>query len=128
MSRVNQFSEAGLALTPPVFYILLTLSVQERHGYEILKRAQAESGGSVRLGPGTLYTSLKRLLREGLITEAPGRPDGEHDDERRRYYRLTERGRGRLGAEVRRMERALALAYEARLGPVGLGDPSPNVP
>lgn len=123
MSRVTQFSQAGLPLTPPVFYILLSLSLQERHGYDILKHVQAGSGGAVRLGPGTLYTTLKRLLQAGLIAEVTERPDPEHDDERRRYYRLTEGGLAHLAAELQRMEQALALARgEATIVAPRLGD------
>ncbi len=110
MSKAKQFSQPGLPLTPPVFYILLALSLEERHGYAILKHVQESSGDAVRLGPGTLYTTLKRLIDEGLIAETTTRPDAAHDDARRRYYRLTERGGQVLATEVQRLEHALALA------------------
>lgn len=58
MSKAKQFSQPGLPLTPPVFYILLSLSLKQRHGYEILKQVEEHSGGAVRLGPGTLYSTL----------------------------------------------------------------------
>jgi len=112
MSKAKQFSQPGLPLTPPVFYILLSLSLGERHGYDILKHVRATSGDTVRLGPGTLYTALKRLLDEGLIVEVAHLPASSLDaaNERRRYYRLTERGRDILTGELRRFEQALALA------------------
>jgi len=112
MSKAKQFSQPGLPLTAPVFYILLSLSLGERHGYDILKHVRATSGDTVRLGPGTLYTVLKRLLDESLIVEIDPPPAvvSESTDERRRYYRLTERGRDVLTVELRRFEQALALA------------------
>lgn len=112
MSKAKQFSQPGLPLTPPVFYILLSLSLKERHGYEILKQVEEHSGSAVRLGPGTLYSTLKRLLQEGLIAEITARPDAAHDDERRRYYRLTERGGQVLTTELARLEQALTLARQ----------------
>jgi len=115
MSKAKQFSQPGLPLTTPVFYILLSLSLKERHGYEILKHVQESSGAAVRLGPGTLYTTLKRLLGEGLIAETTDRPDAAHDDERRRYYRLTDRGGQVLATELQRLEHALALARQGSL-------------
>lgn len=127
MSRKSQFSQPSLPLTPPVFYILLSLSLSERHGYEIIKHVTASSGGTVRLGPGTLYSTIKRLLREGVIAEVAERPDPAHDDPRRRYYRLTERGRERLATELRRMEQALALAREGAAGGTSwVADPAPH--
>jgi DNA-binding PadR family transcriptional regulator len=128
MGKAKQFSQPGLPLTPPVFYILLALSLRERHGYDIIKHVRTTSGGAVRLGPGTLYTTLKRLLREGLIAEVAERPDPEHDDARRRYYRLTERGREHLAAELRRMEQALALARGGATagGPPAIGASRPD--
>ena len=91
----------------PLFYILLSLGDKDRHGYEILKEVQAGSLGKVRLGPATLYTSLKKLLDAGLVSEVAGPRDG---DPRRRYYMLTRDGRKALGEELDQMERALVLA------------------
>jgi len=93
-------------VTPPLFYILLSLRGHERHGYEILKEVQSGSLGKIRLGPATLYTSLKKLLDTRLIQEVVGPKDG---DPRRRYYRLTSSGRTQLAQELDRMERALAV-------------------
>ena len=97
-------------LTPPALYMLMALHQQERHGYEIMKTVEADSGGQVRLGPGTLYGLVKRLLAEGLIAESGERPDPALDDERRRYYRLTAEGRRRLGAELGRLDQAVSRA------------------
>jgi DNA-binding PadR family transcriptional regulator len=102
-------------LTAPVFYVLLAVSLKERHGYDILKYVEANSEGRVRLGPGTLYTTLKRMLDAGLIEELAAPPDPEHDDARRRYYRLSRRGRTALDSELSRMEQALELATRRRV-------------
>lgn len=99
-------------LTPPAFYVLLALHQRERHGYEIMKSVEQESGGKIAMGPGTLYGVVKRLLGEGLIEESGERPDPDRDDERRRYYRLTPAGRQRLGTELQRFEQAVRRARE----------------
>ena len=99
-------------LTQPAFYVLLALLQRERHGYEIMKSVEQESAGQTRLGPGTLYGVIKRLLAEGLIEESGERPDPERDDERRRYYRLTAAGERRLGLELGRFEQAVRRARE----------------
>jgi DNA-binding PadR family transcriptional regulator len=93
-------------ITPPLFYILLSLAERERHGYEILKEVQSGSLGKIRLGPATLYTSLKRLRDARLVQEVTGPREG---DPRRRYYRLTRGGRAVLADELERMERAVKL-------------------
>ncbi len=99
-------------LTPTIFYILLALSEQDRHGYDILKRSALDSEGQVRMAAGTLYNALQRLVDDGLVEEAGERPAPERDDERRRYYTLTEQGRQALVAEVERMSRAVQRAEE----------------
>ena len=104
-------------LTPPVFYILLALASSEKHGYEIMKQVKQDSQGQVKMGTGTLYGSLKRMLQDGLIEEAGERPDPALDDERRRYYRLTELGRQAFAAELRRYADVVALAQQRRLLP-----------
>ena len=81
--------EDVLPLTPAVFHILLALVGDERHGYSIMQEIAAQTGGQLRIGPTTLYRSIKRMLEDGLIAEVDERPDPELDDERRRYYRLT---------------------------------------
>jgi len=97
-------------LTPSVFYILLALCDKERHGYEIMKQAENDSDGKIEMGPGTLYGNIKRMLAGGLIEEAYERPDPLHDDERRKYYRLTELGRMQLSIELERYNSAIKLA------------------
>jgi DNA-binding PadR family transcriptional regulator len=109
--------ELLIPLTPAVFYILLALASGERHGYEIMKQVRHDSSGQVKMGTGTLYGSLKRMLADGLIEEAGERPDPALDDERRRYYRLTELGRKALDAELRRYAEVVSLAEQRRLLP-----------
>ena len=91
-------------LGPAAVHILVALGASERHGYSIMREVEDVSGGRVRLAPGTLYTNIKRLLAAGLIEESDERPDPTLDDERRRYYRLTDDGRSAVAAEVERME------------------------
>jgi DNA-binding PadR family transcriptional regulator len=86
------------------FYILLSLAIKDRHGYEIMKQVEQDSGKKVILGPGTLYGSIKRLLQESLIDEVDG------DNPRRRYYTLTEKGKKSLSSELDRYNDALELA------------------
>ena len=104
-----------LPLTPAVFHILLALADAERHGYGIIKEVEARTGGAVRLGPGTLYGSIRRMLEEGLIEESDERPDPEADDERRRYYRLTDFGRRVATAEAQRLAALVSAARAKRL-------------
>ena len=104
-------------LTPAVFYILLALATGDKHGYQIMKQVGQDSQGQVKMGTGTLYGSLKRMLADGLIVEAGERPDPALDDERRRYYRLTELGQQALNAELRRYAEVTALAERRRLLP-----------
>jgi DNA-binding PadR family transcriptional regulator len=107
-----------LPLTPAILHILLALADGERHGYAIMQEVARLTGGRVRLGPGTLYGSIKRMLAAGLIEETDERPDPELDDERRRYYRVTADGRQATSEEVERLSR---LVHVARLKKVGLG-------
>lgn len=100
------------SLTPAAFYVLLALHRSERHGYEIMKQVEHDSVSKVKMGPGTLYGLIKRLLGEGLVEESDKRPDRTLDDERRRYYKLTREGRRRLGAELQRYEQAVTKAQE----------------
>ena len=99
-----------LPLSPPVFHILLALADEERHGYGIMREVEQRTAGRMRLGPGTLYGSLKRLLGAGWIEEAATRPDPSLDDERRRYYRITPAGRRLAAVEVQRLQQMLAAA------------------
>lgn len=100
-----------LPLTPAVYHILLALADEDRHGYGIMQEVEERTAGQMVLGPGTLYGSIKRMLKAGLVVETDDRPDPELDDQRRRYYRLTPFGRqaavletGRLAALVRQAE------------------------
>jgi DNA-binding PadR family transcriptional regulator len=106
-----------IPLTPAVFYILLALASGEKYGYQIMKQAKGDSHSRVKMGTGTLYGSLKRMLADGLIEEAGDRSAPALDDERRRYYRLTESGRRALGAEMRRYADVVAIAERRRLLP-----------
>ena len=106
-----------LPLTPTVFHILLALADQERHGYGIMKEVMAMTQNQVRMGPGTLYGSIKRMRKADLIEESDDRPDPEIDDERRRYYRLTGLGRRVLAAEVQYLSTLVRVAQRKR----GLG-------
>jgi DNA-binding PadR family transcriptional regulator len=100
-----------LPLTSAVFHILLALGDGERHGYAIMQEVGRLTDGHVQLGPGTLYRSIQRMLADGLIGECAERPDPELDDERRRYYRLTDFGKRVASAEA---ERLFALVTAAR--------------
>lgn len=106
-------SQAGL--TPAMFNVLLALADGDKHGYAILKEVEAHTAGEVQLSTGTLYGIIKRLLEDGLIVEVTARPAIPHDDQRRRYYRLTAGGRGAAVEEARRLERLLARARSKRL-------------
>ena len=108
-------------LTPAVLHILIALSTEERHGYGIMKEVDSDSQGKVKMGPGTLYGTIKRLLEAGLIEESDERPDPEMDDERRRYYRLSGVGQRAVRAEAQRYADVAAVARGKRL----IGKPSP---
>lgn len=101
-----------LPLTPAVLDIVLALGDGELHGYGIMREVRRRSGGERRLAPGTLYRSLRQMQEKGLVEESEERPDADLDDERRRYYRLTDLGRGVAVAEVERLE---GLVRAARL-------------
>jgi DNA-binding PadR family transcriptional regulator len=95
--------EEFLPLTPAVFHILVALADGEAHGYAIMQKVSEKSMGTVRLGAGTLYGAISRLLQDKLVEESEERPDAELDDARRRYYRLTDFGARVLAAETKRM-------------------------
>lgn len=107
--------EAHLPLTPATFHILLALADGERHGYAIMREVAEDTAGAVRLGPGTLYGSLKRLLQARLVEEGAERADPDAADERRRYYRLTEQGLAVARAEARRLATMVEAARQKRL-------------
>ena len=98
-----------------MFHILLALADKERHGYDIMREIDERSEKKVRLGPGTLYGSIKRMLIDGLIEELDERPDPELDDERRRYYRLSNLGHRVAVAEAERLEKLVKSARSKKL-------------
>ena len=102
----EEFNEF-LPLSPATLHILLALASEDRHGYAIMREVARQSDGRYKLGPGTLYDNLQKLLEQGIVEElSPG------DDPRRRYYRLSRFGRGLLATEIARLE---GLVREARL-------------
>ena len=105
---------ALLPLKPQDFHILFVLLDSERHGYGMVKEIDRQTDGQVRLEAGNLYRSVRRLIKQGLIAESDRRPAPESDDERRRYYSVTEFGRQVVTAETDRM-RSVVAAAEARL-------------
>jgi DNA-binding PadR family transcriptional regulator len=113
--RADRDPQAELPLTPGTFHILLALADGERHGYAIMREVGERSEGTVRLGPGTLYGSLKRLLEGGLVEESDDRADPALDDERRRYYRITPFGVAVARAEARRLDALVRVARRKRL-------------
>jgi DNA-binding PadR family transcriptional regulator len=111
--------EALLPLTPAVFHIMLSLADGERHGYSILREIERRTAGALKLGPTTLYRSIRQMLAAGLIQEIEERPDPALDDERRRYYRLTDFGRRVALAETQRLERLVTMARATSFGGQG---------
>ena len=115
MNKAKREPEELLPLTPAVFHILLALADAERHGYGIMQEIALRTDGKMRMGPGTLYGSIKRMLADGLIEESGERPDSALDDERRRYYRLTDFGLRVAQAEARRLSELVHVAQFKRL-------------
>lgn len=109
--------ESLLPLPPATFHILVALADEERHGYAILQDVATRTGGALKLGAGTLYRSIQRMLEQGLIVETNTRPAPELDDERRRYYRITPFGRAVARAEARRLAQLLKLARASGFAP-----------
>ena len=108
-------TEPNAPLTPAMFHVLMALAGDDLHGYAILKEVALRTAGEVKLSTGTLYGIIKRLLNDGLISELRSRPAAANDDERRRYYRLTPKGREVAAAEAERMARVVELARSRRL-------------
>ena len=103
--------ESFLPLPTAVFHILIALAARDRHGYAIMQDVAARTGGTVQLSAGTLYSSIRRMLEQGLIEELSSSPDPSSTDERRRYYRIARFGRRVAAAEVARLT---ALVRQAR--------------
>jgi DNA-binding PadR family transcriptional regulator len=122
MAQSKTDPESLLPLSSAVFHILLALADEERHGYGIMKEVKFRTEGQVRLAPGTLYGAIKRLLEKGIIEEGDERPDPELNDERRRYYRLTDFGQRVLRAEANRLAQMVRQAQAKQL----LSDLSPK--
>ena len=115
MTKTERKPEELLPLTPAVFHILLALADGERHGYGIMQEVAQRTDGAMHMGPGTLYGSIKRMLADGLIEPAGERRDPALDDERRRYYRLTDFGQRVALAEAQRLEQLVQIAHAKRL-------------
>ena len=115
----KELSDPGsfLPLPTAVFHILVALGDRDRHGYSIMQDVAARTGGNVRLSAGTLYSSIRRMLEQGLIEELRDSPDPDSQDERRRYYRLTRLGREVAVADARRLSELLSQARATGLIP-----------
>ena len=109
--------DALLPLPPATFHILMALADEDRHGYAIIQDVEVRTDGELRLSAGTLYRSIQRMLEQGLITEPRQRPARIHDDERRRYYRITPFGVAVAQAEMYRLTQLVRLARARGLTP-----------
>src|SRR4051795_571694 len=119
MDRVAKDAKPAPPLPPAVFHLLLALHGGEQHGYALMQSVEQLTDGTVRMGPGTLYGAIKRMLADGLIEETVERPDPALDDQRRRYYRITGKGAEGCDAEIARLESLLrnARRSQRQLGP-----------
>ena len=108
MSKRKAF-ESETPLTPAIFYILMTLAIKERHGYDIMKQVEKDSDEKIKMGPGTLYGAIKRMLESKLIMEV------ESAHARRKYYKLTDKGRSIFLRELLRYNRAVELAKDKKI-------------
>ena len=115
MNSANPNPESFLPLTPAVFHVLMALAQDERHGYAIMREVAETTNSRVKMGPGTLYGTIKRLLEIKLVEESDRRPDTSLDDERRRYYKLTGLGAAVLKAEALRYQQSTELARAKHL-------------
>jgi DNA-binding PadR family transcriptional regulator len=106
-----------LPLPPATFHILIALADGDRHGYAIIQNIAVRTDNAVRVSAGTLYRSVQRMLEQGLVEEAQERPAPDEDDERRRYYRLTEFGAAVARAEARRLSDLVKLAKASGFAP-----------
>ena len=111
----NHIASEHLPLTPALFHVLLALADGEKHGYAILKEVSHRTNGKVKLSAGTLYGIIRRLDESGMISEIAVRPEVGLDDERRRYYKLTDLGRQVAVAEAARLEEMVEMARAKRL-------------
>jgi DNA-binding PadR family transcriptional regulator len=116
-NRVPDELQHLLPLTPAVFFILFGLADGEKHGYAIMQTVSRISANQFRMGPGTLYTTIQRLLDLDLIEETEGAGGQSDHEKRRRYYKLTRTGRAVLAADISRMESVVRLARNKKLVP-----------
>ena len=116
-TMANPSPQSLLPLPPASFHILVSVADVDRHGYAIIQDIAERTGGRVRLGAGTLYRTIQRLLEDGLILETEERPEPDEDDERRRYYRITSFGRTVVRAEAERLADLVKLARASGLAP-----------
>ena len=114
-SSEHRSAEDLLPLSIQVFHILLSLRERDMHGYAIIGDIRHRTQGEVVLSTSTLYGAIQRMMRDGLVERSDVRPDPELDDERRRYYRITEFGRGVMDAEARRIERLAEMIRRQRI-------------
>ena len=114
---MNTEADDLLPLPPVTFHILVALADEDRHGYAIMQDIAQRTDGALKLGAGTLYRSVQRMLEQGLVIEVSTRPAPEMDDERRRYYRITAFGRTVAKAEARRLAQMLKLARASGFAP-----------
>lgn len=98
-------SESPIELTRAMTLVLIVLTKGARHGYAIMTEIVSVTEGEYRVSAGTLYRSIGQMLKHGLVEEAPELFDPEHDDERRKYYRITAQGQEAVALELRRMEK-----------------------
>ncbi len=115
MAHKDRKAEAFLPLTAAVFHILLALSDEKRHGLGTMSEVEERTLGAVRLGPGTLYGTIKRMLASGLIEESIDRPAPPEDDTRRRYYGLSGLGQRVLGHEAQRLQLLVGVARDKKV-------------
>jgi DNA-binding PadR family transcriptional regulator len=109
--------DALLPLPPATFHILMAVAEEDRHGYAIIQDVARRTEGALKLSAGTLYRSIQRMLEQGLLVETQERPAPEFDDERRRYYRITEFGAAVARAEARRLAQLVKWARARGFAP-----------
>ncbi len=117
MAESKPDPEALLPLPTATFHILMALTDEDRHGYGIIQDVSARTAGALKLSAGTLYRSIQRMLEQGLVVEVRERPGPELDDERRRYYRVTDFGMRVGHAEARRLAQLVKLARARGFAP-----------
>ncbi len=115
MTTQTHIESTRLPLKPLVFQILLVLLERERHGYSIVRQIERQADRRERIEAGTLYRTLRTMLRDGLIIESDARPDPELDDQRRRYFGVTDIGRTLARAEAQRLSELLNRAAGLKL-------------